>query len=77
MDGLNLRRLRKAAALTQIALARQAGVSHSRLVAAELGNLQLTHDEVGKIQKAVARASGHNVAYIERAVGAPPNAGSD
>jgi len=71
MNKGNLKRLRKAAGLTQFRLAREAGISHMRLVYAELGSVQLKHDEVERVKQAIVRIAQRNTARIEAALGGP------
>lgn len=49
----NLKALRKAAGLTQIRLARKAGVSRHRLCLAEIGELELRPDELAALNGAI------------------------
>ena len=50
----NLKVIRKAAGLSQIGLARRAGVSRFRLYLAEAGTLELRPDEMVAINRAIA-----------------------
>jgi transcriptional regulator with XRE-family HTH domain len=61
-----LRRLRKAAGLTQFKLARLARVSYTRLTYAEVGRATLTEEEMERIRKAIISAREKDDALLAR-----------
>lgn len=69
MDGARLKRLRRAAGLTQMGLSRAAGVSHMRLVYCEGGHLELTSREAQKVRDVVLRAARRNAQSIRAVLG--------
>jgi transcriptional regulator with XRE-family HTH domain len=65
---MDIRLLRKTARLTQLELAQQTGISRVRLSFAECGYCELTHEEVARIQEAIAKEPGRRADRIRVAV---------
>ncbi len=65
---MDLHTVRRAAGLSQSALAAQTGISRPRLSAAECGYLELSEEEIANIRAAVAAEPERRAARIRQAL---------
>ena len=64
MTGTSFRETRKTAGLSLTALAKRASVSRWRLIEFELGNLEITSDELSRLQEAIRRGTTCKIAEL-------------
>lgn len=69
-----LRTLRRSVGISQIRLAKLAGISAWRIAQNEVGQLELTDAETERLKLAIAQVARENAARLEEALGQPVGA---